>query len=140
MVRLLTFALMREINQAQSTYHPSGFGNSAGYKRARKPYFVGNMLTFAALCAFVTGVYSYSIMMVCFTLTQVEQDDFSDIENIRVMPENMESTPEREKEIEVVPSGPESGAHPATTLVPPLAVKPEAPVAVSAPEMNKKLI
>lgn len=61
--------LMREINAAQSTYHPRGFGNSAGYKRARKPYFVGNMLTFLALCTFVGGVYAYSILMVCAQLT-----------------------------------------------------------------------
>lgn len=60
---------MREINAAQSTYHPRGFGNSAGYKRARKPYFVGNMLTFLALCTFVGGVYAYSILMVCAQLT-----------------------------------------------------------------------
>lgn len=55
---------MREVNQAQSSYHPRGYGNSMGYRRARKPYLVGNLLTFAALSAFVVGVYTYSIVMV----------------------------------------------------------------------------
>ncbi|WFD44513.1 hypothetical protein MPSI1_003181 [Malassezia psittaci] len=103
--------LMREINQAQKTYHPRGFGNSTGYKRARKPYFVGNMLTFLALCAFVGSVYAYSIV-------SVEQDDFSDIESIRVLPEDLEAPTEQNK-VQIVPTGPESGAHPPTTLKPP---------------------
>lgn len=55
----------RGINRAQGTYHPGGFENSLGYRRARKPYLVKNMLGLLALVGFVGGVYTYSIVMVC---------------------------------------------------------------------------
>ena len=49
---------------------------------------------------------------------QVEQDDFSDIESIRVLPEDLETSP-KQNQVQIVPTGSESGAHPPTELKPP---------------------
>ncbi|PKI85233.1 hypothetical protein MVES1_000843 [Malassezia vespertilionis] len=86
---------IRDIGKAQSTYHPHGYGNSAGYIRARKPYVVKNVVGALILAAFVTGVYAYSIVM-------VEQDDFSDIENIGATPSSQQAhapAPDRVAEV-----------------------------------------
>lgn len=76
----------------------------------------------------------------------MEQDDFSDIENIRVLPDEADARAEPPVTPDVVPTGAESGAH----LVPdraPAAPAPPAPTPapvvvapVAAPMMNKKLI
>lgn len=75
----------------------------------------------------------------------MEQDDFSDIENIRVLPDDPDARAEAPVTPDVVPTGAESGAH----LVPDRAPTAPAPVAptpapvvvpVAAPAMNKKLI
>ncbi|WFD00449.1 hypothetical protein MYAM1_003198 [Malassezia yamatoensis] len=101
------------------------------------------MLTFLALCAFVGSVYAYSIV-------SVEQDDFSDIESIRVLPEDPEAPSEQNK-VTIVPSGPESGAHPPTELKPAspagsisdppaIAYKESSRILGVAPTMNHKAI
>lgn len=61
---------------AQATYHPGGYGVSQGMRRARQRYNVSNFFMIAALFGAVGGIYAYSILA-------VEQEDFSDLENIR---------------------------------------------------------
>lgn len=61
---------------AQATYHPGGYGVSEGMRRARQRYNVSNFFMIAALFSAVSGIYAYSILA-------VEQEDFSDLENIR---------------------------------------------------------
>lgn len=97
-----------------ATYHPGGYGVSEGLKRARKPYRMRNILTGSLIMGFATGVYFYSISKVCSsvalcptivrTLTfcclllctllhsQVKQDDFSDLAEIRA-PTTTDSAP-----------------------------------------------
>lgn len=70
---------VREVEQAHKTYFRQKAGDSAGFRRARKPYRLVNLLSMLAICTFAGGVYAYSILM-------VEQDDFSDLENFRVTP------------------------------------------------------
>ncbi|WOO79666.1 Cytochrome c oxidase assembly factor 3, mitochondrial [Vanrija pseudolonga] len=58
--------------QADASYHPHGFDESASLRRARRPYIIRNVLTGGAIVAFIVGVYAYSI-------SAVKQDDFSDV-------------------------------------------------------------
>lgn len=51
--------------KSEQTYHPRGYENSMGYRRARKPYLVRNTIGFLLISGFIVGVYAYSIMMVC---------------------------------------------------------------------------
>lgn len=60
---------IRKVEQARHTYFDQLSGNSAGFRRARKPYQLGNFLLLLSLCAFTGGVYAYSIFMVCILLT-----------------------------------------------------------------------
>ena len=61
---------------AQATYHPGGYGVSQGMRRARQRYNVSNFFMIMALFGVIGGIYAYSILA-------VEQEDFSDLENIR---------------------------------------------------------
>lgn len=61
---------------AQATYHPGGYGVSQGMRRARQRYNVSNFFMVTALFGVIGGIYAYSILA-------VEQEDFSDLENIR---------------------------------------------------------
>ncbi|WFD34554.1 hypothetical protein MCUN1_001395 [Malassezia cuniculi] len=70
---------MREINAAQRSYRPKGYEASAGFRRARQQYVVSNFVLGSAIAAFVVGVFTY-------TIYKVDQDDFSDIESVRVDP------------------------------------------------------
>lgn len=54
-----------QTKKLERTYHPGGYENSVGYRRARKPYLIRNTIAFFLLSSFIGGVYAYSIMMVC---------------------------------------------------------------------------
>lgn len=56
---------IRKVEKARHTYFDQVSGNSAGFRRARKPYQLGNFLLLLSLFAFTGGVYAYSICMVC---------------------------------------------------------------------------
>ena len=56
---------VREVEQAHKTYFRQKAGDSAGFRRARKPYRLVNWLSMLAICTFAGGVYAYSILMVC---------------------------------------------------------------------------
>ncbi|KAK4701595.1 hypothetical protein P7C70_g4634, partial [Phenoliferia sp. Uapishka_3] len=58
--------------KAQSTYHPKGYGVSAGLARARAPFRTKNTITAGVIGTFIFSVYYYSI-------SAVKQDDFSDV-------------------------------------------------------------
>lgn len=60
---------IRKVEKARHTYFDQLSGNSAGFRRARKPYQLGNFFLLLTLCAFTGGVYAYSIFMVCTLLT-----------------------------------------------------------------------
>ncbi|KAI8986346.1 hypothetical protein BDB01DRAFT_849406 [Pilobolus umbonatus] len=49
-----------------------GYGFSPALQRTRKPFAVRNLVTLGGLLAFVSGVYTYSLLA-------VKQDDFSDV-------------------------------------------------------------
>ncbi|KAK8844730.1 hypothetical protein IAR55_006580 [Kwoniella newhampshirensis] len=57
------------------SYHPKGYGMSSSLKRARKPFILTNSLIGGTIFAFAVGVYFYSI-------SAVQQDDFSDVEDL----------------------------------------------------------
>ncbi|WWD22716.1 hypothetical protein CI109_107209 [Kwoniella shandongensis] len=57
------------------SYHPKGYGMSTSLKRARKPFILTNSLIGGTIFAFAVGVYFYSI-------SAVQQDDFSDVEDL----------------------------------------------------------
>ncbi|CAD6575801.1 MAG: hypothetical protein TREMPRED_001496 [Tremellales sp. Tagirdzhanova-0007] len=57
------------------TYHPRGYGMSQSLLRARRPFFFRNALVGTTVALFVAGVYTYSI-------SAVQQDDFSDVEDL----------------------------------------------------------
>lgn len=46
------------------SYHPGGYGVSQGLQRARRPFFVKNIITGGAIMSFAVGVYWYSIAKV----------------------------------------------------------------------------
>jgi len=83
---------------AHSSYHPGGYGVSEGLKRARRPFVVRNILVGGTLTVTAINLYLYSIYKVSlkitfelvlldwrltsfttFFVTQIKQDDFSDI-------------------------------------------------------------
>lgn len=55
---------MKDIYAAQASYRPRGYGMSEGFRRARQPYLVRNLLLIALMSGMVTGVYFYSIIAV----------------------------------------------------------------------------
>lgn len=57
---------------ARATYHPSGYGVSAGLARARLPFRTQNVVTGLAIGSFTFFVYAWSIRA-------VKQDDFTDV-------------------------------------------------------------
>jgi len=61
--------------QIDRTYHPKGYGMSPSLQRARRPYFLRNALLGTTLFGFTLAVYFYSI-------SAVQQDDFSDVEDL----------------------------------------------------------
>ncbi|KAL0253892.1 hypothetical protein I308_101270 [Cryptococcus tetragattii IND107] len=61
--------------EVDRTYHPKGYGMSPSLKRARKPFILTNVLIGGTIVAFALGVYAYSI-------SAVQQDDFSDVEDL----------------------------------------------------------
>ena len=58
-----------QTKKLERTYHPGGYENSLGYRRARKPYLLRNTVAFLLLSSFSGGGYAYSIMMVSSRLS-----------------------------------------------------------------------
>ena len=61
---------IKEMNAAQRSYRPKGYGMSEGFLRARKPYVVKNFLLSSAIMAFIVGVFTYTIFKVRTLLTR----------------------------------------------------------------------
>lgn len=61
---------VKEVNAAQGSYRPKGYGMSEGFLRARKPYVVKNILLSSAIMAFIVSVFTYTIFKVRTLLTR----------------------------------------------------------------------
>ncbi|CAG8811457.1 10482_t:CDS:2, partial [Cetraspora pellucida] len=69
-----------------SRYHQAkGYSQSPALQRARRPFFVRNVITGLLLLGFTGAVYTYSIMA-------VKQDDLGDIPMPHLPADNKEST------------------------------------------------
>ncbi|KIJ37343.1 hypothetical protein M422DRAFT_33702 [Sphaerobolus stellatus SS14] len=69
----LKFEEFGDASSQRSTYRPNGYGMSPGLIRARRKFFLSNVLTGSAVAAFAVGVWAYSI-------SAVKQDTFDDID------------------------------------------------------------
>ncbi|GJJ07324.1 hypothetical protein Clacol_001525 [Clathrus columnatus] len=63
----------RDFAASKSTYRPKGYGMSPGLLRARRQFFMPNLITGTAIATFVIGVWAYSI-------SAVKQDTFDDVD------------------------------------------------------------